>query len=67
MADAAATPVPQTPIVQAEDLTIAHGEQVVQQGISFTIAKAEIFVILGPSGSGKSSLLRDLIGLQRPQ
>ena len=67
MADAAATPVPQTPIVQAVDLTIAHGEQVVQQGISFTIAKAEIFVILGPSGSGKSSLLRDLIGLQRPQ
>lgn len=61
------TAAQQVPIVQAVDLTIAHGEQIVQQGISFSIAKAEIFVILGPSGSGKSSLLRDLIGLQRPQ
>ena len=61
---ASATP---TPIVQAIDLTVAHGGQVVQQHISFSIAPAEIFVILGPSGSGKSSLLRDLIGLQRPQ
>ena len=68
MTDTTAPPVPlPVPIVQAVDLTVAHGEQVVQQGISFTIAKAEIFVILGPSGSGKSSLLRDLIGLQKPQ
>ena len=56
-----------TPIVQAIDLTVAHGDQIVQQDISFAIAAAEIFVIMGPSGSGKSSLLRDLIGLQRPQ
>ena len=68
MTDTAAPPLaPPGPIVQAVDLTIAHGEQVVQQGISFSIAKAEIFVILGPSGSGKSSLLRDLIGLKKPQ
>jgi len=67
MTDTADPADPPVPIVQAVDLTIAHGDMVVQQGISFTIAKAEIFVILGPSGSGKSSLLRDLIGLQRPQ
>ena len=56
-----------TPIVQAIDLTVAHGDQIVQHDLNFAIAPAEIFVILGPSGSGKSSLLRDLIGLQRPQ
>ena len=56
-----------TPIVQVIDLTVAHGEQIVQQDLNFAVAPAEIFVILGPSGSGKSSLLRDLIGLQRPQ
>ena len=69
MTEAAAPPestVP-VPIVQAVDLTIAHGEQVIQHDINFSIAKAEIFIILGPSGSGKSSLLRDLIGLQPPQ
>ena len=63
--DSPATPA--APIVQAIDLTVAHGDQIVQHDINFAIAPAEIFVILGPSGSGKSSLLRDLIGLQRPQ
>ena len=67
-ADTADTPAtPASPIVQAIGLTVAHDEQVVLQDISFAIPAAEIFVILGPSGSGKSSLLRDLIGLQRPQ
>jgi phospholipid/cholesterol/gamma-HCH transport system ATP-binding protein len=54
------------PMVQARDLTVAHGEQVVLRHISFAIAAREIFVIMGASGSGKSSLLRDLIGLQPP-
>ena len=67
MVDASARSAAPTPIVEAIGLTVAHGDQVVQQDINFAIAPAEIFVILGPSGSGKSSLLRDLIGLQRPQ
>lgn len=60
--DEAVTP----PIVQALDLTVAHGGRVVLHDIRFSIAPGEVFVILGASGSGKSSLLRDLIGLQRP-
>ena len=54
------------PIVQAQGLTVAHGDQIVQHDLNFDIACGEIFVIVGPSGSGKSSLLRDLIGLQVP-
>jgi phospholipid/cholesterol/gamma-HCH transport system ATP-binding protein len=54
------------PIVQAQGLTVAHGNTTVLQGISFDIARGEVFVIVGASGCGKSSLLRDLIGLQRP-
>ena len=54
------------PIVQAQDLTVAHGGRVVLRDIRFSIARGEVFVILGASGSGKSSLLRDLIGLQKP-
>jgi phospholipid/cholesterol/gamma-HCH transport system ATP-binding protein len=53
-------------MVQAIDLVVAHGAQVVLHDISFSIAKGEVFVIVGASGSGKSSLLRDLIGLQVP-
>jgi phospholipid/cholesterol/gamma-HCH transport system ATP-binding protein len=54
------------PMVQAIDLVVAHGAQVVLHDINFSIAKGEVFVIVGASGSGKSSLLRDLIGLQVP-
>ena len=54
------------PIVQADALTVSHGEHLVLHDISFEVARSEVFVILGASGSGKSSLLRDLIGLKPP-
>lgn len=38
----------------------------VLKGIDFDIKAGEIFVIIGPSGSGKSVLLRQLIGLEVP-
>lgn len=56
-----------SPIVQARGLTVAHGDEVVLRDISFAIAPGEIFVVVGASGSGKSSLLRDLIGLHPPR
>lgn len=54
------------PMLQAQALTVAHGDRVVLHDISFDLAAGEVLVILGASGSGKSSLLRDLIGLQAP-
>jgi len=38
----------------------------VLKGIAFEVNPGEIFVIMGPSGSGKSVLLRQLIGLEEP-
>ena len=38
----------------------------VLKGIDFEVSPGEIFVIMGPSGSGKSVLLRQLIGLEQP-
>jgi len=40
--------------------------QEVLHGIDFTVQPGEIFVIMGPSGSGKSVLLKHLIGLEEP-
>jgi phospholipid/cholesterol/gamma-HCH transport system ATP-binding protein len=48
------------------DLTLAHGDFVVQRALNFAVAGGEIFVIMGGSGCGKTTLLRHLIGLQRP-
>jgi phospholipid/cholesterol/gamma-HCH transport system ATP-binding protein len=42
-----------------------HGHEVLQ-GIDLEVLPGEIFVIMGPSGSGKSVLLRHLIGLDEP-
>ncbi len=42
----------------------SFGGQEVLQGIDFTVQPGEIFVIMGPSGSGKSVLLKHLIGLE---
>ena len=40
------------------------GEQAVLKGVDFEVQPGEIFVIMGPSGSGKSVLLNHLIGLE---
>jgi phospholipid/cholesterol/gamma-HCH transport system ATP-binding protein len=42
------------------------GDQAVLNGIDFEVQPGEIFVIMGPSGSGKSVLLKHLIGLEDP-
>ncbi len=42
------------------------GELAVLKGIDFEVKPGEIFVIMGPSGSGKSVLLKHLIGLESP-
>ena len=42
------------------------GRQKVLNGIDLEVQPGEIFVIMGPSGSGKSVLLKHLIGLERP-
>jgi phospholipid/cholesterol/gamma-HCH transport system ATP-binding protein len=43
-----------------------YGQQTVLSDISFDVKPGEIFVIMGPSGSGKSVLLRHIAGLETP-
>jgi phospholipid/cholesterol/gamma-HCH transport system ATP-binding protein len=54
------------PPVAVQDLTVAYGDAVVQEGVSFEVRRGEIFFILGGSGSGKTTLLRAMIGLLPP-
>lgn len=48
-------------------LRLAFGDMVVQHDVSFYVAPANIFVIMGVSGCGKSTLLRHIIDLQRSE
>ena len=52
--------------VSVRNLTMAHGDNVVQRGVTFDVKKGEVMVVMGESGCGKSTLLRHLIGLNEP-
>jgi phospholipid/cholesterol/gamma-HCH transport system ATP-binding protein len=52
--------------LEVRGLRKRYGSQEVLAGLSFSVKPGEIFVIMGPSGSGKSVLLKHLIGLEIP-
>jgi phospholipid/cholesterol/gamma-HCH transport system ATP-binding protein len=52
--------------LQVRGLRKSFDGQTVLNGIDFEVQPGEIFVIMGPSGSGKSVLLKHLIGLEAP-
>ena len=52
--------------VQVQGLRKSFGQQEVLKGLDFDVQPGEVFVIMGPSGSGKSVLLRHIIGLEPP-
>ena len=66
MAGAAPRPAPARPHVVVRGLTMAYGPRVIMNDLDFSIARGEVFVIMGGSGCGKSTLLRHLIGLLEP-
>ena len=51
------------PQIEVKNLTIAYGDFVLLKDLNFTINKGDVFIIMGGSGCGKSSLLRVLTGL----
>lgn len=53
-------------IIEVEDLCKTYGELDVLKDIKFNIKRGEVFVIVGGSGSGKSTVLRQLIGIETP-
>ncbi len=54
------------PIIQVINFTAAYGDNVIVNNISFEVYRGEIFVILGGSGCGKSTVLKHMIGLYEP-
>lgn len=52
--------------VEVRGLRRSFDGQEVLKGLDFTIQPGEVFVMMGPSGSGKSVLLKHIIGLDEP-
>jgi phospholipid/cholesterol/gamma-HCH transport system ATP-binding protein len=53
-------------VIEMSKVVTRFGSHVVHNGIDLQIRKGEIFAVIGGSGTGKSTLLREMILLQRP-
>ena len=53
-------------IIKATNLTTKFGERVIHDGLNFHVNEAEIYGLLGGSGTGKSTLMKTMIYLKEP-
>jgi len=55
-----------TPAISVRNLRMGYGSRVLLDNASFDVERGEVLVILGGSGCGKSSLMKNIIGLYQP-
>ena len=60
------TRVPDDPLLVVRDLAVGWDGQPILEHVDFDVRRGEVFVVLGGSGSGKSTVLRHVVGLQAP-
>jgi phospholipid/cholesterol/gamma-HCH transport system ATP-binding protein len=53
-------------VIEVDAIETRFGAQVVHDGVSFTVERGTLVGLIGASGTGKSVLLREMIGLHRP-
>ena len=59
-------PAVETTIIRMVDVTKSYWDQQVLKGISMEVGKAETKIVLGGSGSGKSTIVKLILGLEKP-
>ena len=57
---------PHAPLIRVRGLVNRFGEQVVHDGIDLDVRRGEILGVVGGSGTGKSVLMRSILGLRHP-
>jgi phospholipid/cholesterol/gamma-HCH transport system ATP-binding protein len=53
-------------VIDVRDVSITLGGHSIHRGLSLSIQRGEVIALIGGSGSGKSVLLREIIGLMKP-
>ena len=66
MSTSSVTAKSDSPAIEVQQLECGYDGDIVLQNVSLTVARGEVFFIIGGSGCGKSTLLRHLVGLNRP-
>src|ERR671931_264985 len=57
---------PGSPIVMFDGVSLAFDDKVILREVSFTLIKGHTKIILGASGAGKSTILKLIVGLLKP-
>ncbi len=58
--------IPAAPVIEVDGVVTRFGANTVHDGVSFSVARGTLVALIGGSGTGKSVLLREIIGLHRP-
>lgn len=53
-------------VIEVRNLSLSYGDYIVMRNLNFSVHKGDIFMVMGGSGCGKTTLLRILIGLKEP-
>ena len=53
-------------MVRVDNVSVLYDKQVVVEAVSFEVARGSVYALLGRNGAGKSSLIRCLLGVQKP-
>ena len=56
----------QAPVIEVTGLKTQFGQQVIHDGLDFSVERGEVMGVVGGSGTGKSVLMRTIVGLNRP-
>jgi phospholipid/cholesterol/gamma-HCH transport system ATP-binding protein len=66
MVSGSAAPVPREVVIDVRGVTTRFGTQTVHDRLDLQVRRGELVALIGGSGTGKSVLLREIIGLHRP-
>ncbi|MEO8599478.1 MAG: ATP-binding cassette domain-containing protein, partial [bacterium] len=55
-----------TTIIELQNICMRFGSNVILENLNLSVAQGEIVSLVGGSGSGKTTVLRQILGLQRP-
>ena len=56
-----------TPLLKIEDLAVSYGKVPAVNGVSLEIFPGDLRVVLGANGAGKSTIIKTIMGLQKPR
>jgi sulfate-transporting ATPase len=54
-------------VIEANDVTMAYGDKVLFENLTFSLPKGGIVGVIGPNGAGKTTLFRLMTGEEKPQ